>query len=298
MNEEKPQSAVKWVKEHSKHKPNIRFVLYMLAQCIDEGNTCPSQKELAELTGLSKDTVRRALGELEKDGTIRRAKKGGKKAKGGNRDCIQLVATSYQHTATMPVATSTQQVAHSYQLPASSTQQPVKHETTPETPLSHTHAAGERESLNISTSSSIKTKDKKTLSPKGERQPPGKTLSRADYDALMAAVGEVFAAYGEEAHNYYQMLTGGAKKGDWAKCNLTPPVLAGELRSWHIWYRQKNQGVERVKKPEKVYSSIIEYRQFKAGQLAKPKPVQSTQDLEALRQAQSDGMYVPEGAKP
>ena len=85
-----PQTAVSWAKTHSKHKPNIKYVLIVLASCIDEGNNCPSQNDLVEITGLSKPTIQRALGELEKDGTIAIGKNGGDKKNGGKKNCYDM----------------------------------------------------------------------------------------------------------------------------------------------------------------------------------------------------------------
>lgn len=85
-----PQSAVTWVRKNSRHTGSMRTVLIMLADFIDDGNNCPSQKELAAAAGLSTDTVRRVLGELVKDRTIIITKAGGKKVRGGQRDCYAV----------------------------------------------------------------------------------------------------------------------------------------------------------------------------------------------------------------
>jgi DNA-binding transcriptional regulator YhcF (GntR family) len=86
-----PQTAAQWVKQHSKHRKAMRQVLTELAMFIDAGNPCPSHKDIADETGLSKSTVRHSLGELEKDGTISIVKNGGAKVKGGKKDCYTIV---------------------------------------------------------------------------------------------------------------------------------------------------------------------------------------------------------------
>jgi DNA-binding transcriptional regulator YhcF (GntR family) len=160
----KPQSAVEWVYQHSKHKPNIRFVLVSLAQCIDAGNSCPSHKDLTTMTGLSRDTVRRALGQLDKDGTITIIKNGGGKVKGGHKDCYQL-------SATVPPATSTQLVATSNQHTASSTQHPLKHETSEVPHVGTRDAAGEKD-LSLK-----QEKDKQTDVRPPDKSDPGDGLT-------------------------------------------------------------------------------------------------------------------------
>lgn len=92
MNEDasKPQTAVDYVLEHSKHTRNTGYVLIKLARCIDQGNTCPSHNELATLTGLSKMTIQRVLGELEKEGWITSTKHGGDTKNGGKKNCYTL----------------------------------------------------------------------------------------------------------------------------------------------------------------------------------------------------------------
>lgn len=85
-----PQTAAQWVRKHSTHRRNVRLVLSTLASEIDAGNNCPSHNELAELTGLSKPTIQKALGELEKDGTIASIKNGGDVKNGGKKNCYTL----------------------------------------------------------------------------------------------------------------------------------------------------------------------------------------------------------------
>lgn len=85
-----PQTAAQWVRQHSTHRRNVRLVLSTLASEIDAGNNCPSHNELAELTGLSKPTIQKALGELEKDGTIASIKNGGDVKNGGKKNCYTL----------------------------------------------------------------------------------------------------------------------------------------------------------------------------------------------------------------
>lgn len=85
-------------------------------------------------------------------------------------------------------------------------------------------------------------------------------LTGAEWAELIKAIGEVFKAHGPEAINYANMLTGRAKSGEWAKCNLIPVVKADDLRLWWKWYRQNNQTITQLKDPVKVYSSIVEWR--------------------------------------
>lgn len=88
--DKQPRTAAQWVKQHSKHKKNIRLVLRELADLIDDGNDCPSHSELAEITGLTKPTIQHALEVLETDGTITITRHGGGVKRGGKKNCYAL----------------------------------------------------------------------------------------------------------------------------------------------------------------------------------------------------------------
>jgi hypothetical protein len=65
--------AMVWAKRTQTGSPTRRIVLYVLADYADEAGTCwPSQRTIADQTELNERTVRRALGELEEVGLIRR----------------------------------------------------------------------------------------------------------------------------------------------------------------------------------------------------------------------------------
>lgn len=264
-------SAIEWVKQHSKHKPNVRFVLYMLAQCIDEGNTCPSQKELAELTGLSKDTVRRALGELEKDGTITRARKGGKLAKGGSRDCYQL-------TATLPTASSTQLPAGSYQQGATSTQQPVKHE----------NAAENANAVLLDNPESVVIKDKKHFArtraggvvPDKPKKPADKSgVSDSHYQRLFRGVALRSWNIDPEKPETKDMLDKSARKriGAIASWLQQQDFTPERLQAFYSWYKQSYPALNPPREKGKFSAFVMEFVQ--AGGQVKGVPYSPTADL-------------------
>lgn len=272
----KPQSAVNYVLQHSQHKRNTGYVLIKLAQCIDAGNHCPSHNDLATMTGLSRDTVRRVLGELSKDGTIVITKNGGDKIKGGQKDCYAIAALM-----TPEEPTSTQQPGSNHpgsMVQPGSNQPPSQHEQ-PETGTTEYvrtggDAAGEKDL-------SDKQKDKKPLLPAkaGKSNMPPDKLTGVEYADLLAAIGDVFGAFEIEATNYGNMLTGRAKKGKWGQNRFDTPVLAPELRAWWAWYKRQYPNVTRVKDVEKVHSSIAEYRRIQAARPPKPSalsPVKQT----------------------
>lgn len=156
----KPQTAEDWAFEAGKrYKTSVRFVLISLARCIDKENNCPSHKDLSEMTGVSKDTVRRALGELEKDGLVAIVKNGGGKVKGGQKDCYEL--PKY----TRPAYTQdTGSMVHTGTLPIGKTQSPEHDQS--ETSTSEYVRVGSDAATRVNDlSEKQKTKDKKPFSP-------------------------------------------------------------------------------------------------------------------------------------
>lgn len=166
MSEEKPQSAVTWVYEHSKHTGNVYQVLRTLAIAYAEQGACLSVKEIAEQTRVSQTTVRNALKLLEQDGTIEVIKNGGTKRRNGVTNCYRLVGFQPGAQDVAPETTGTP----SYSTTPSST--PTQRSSTtpsyippanPENaPVYVSDAAGEKD---LSEKQKAKEKDKKLLSP-------------------------------------------------------------------------------------------------------------------------------------
>lgn len=262
----RPRTAAQWVKQHSKHRKNIRLVLMELAAFIDAGNDCPSHNELADETGLAKSTIQHALGELERDGTIAREKNGGKKTRGGHTNCYRIPGLTPETVPqeSTPVESIPDKSIPQESVPQESTLSPEPAEYAPVHVYTGSDAAGEKD---LSLEQKQKTKDKKTLSPgTGESIPPENSEIRPDpFDDMIAAISQVFGVIDKEALNYYHMLSGTSKKDGWIQPIFqAAPMLEDELRAWSKWHVQKQQGAAHVKKPEKVASSVGEYRRIQA----------------------------------
>lgn len=164
MNEDRqPQSAVSWAFEVArKYKTATRFVLIALAECIEAGNSCPSHKDLADMTGYIKGTIQHALGELVKDGKIRRAKNGGEKVQGGRKTCYSLVDYSSKMTtgkSDTPESTVLESAILETVLPKST----VLESTVPPEPATRARAAGEKELLKELKEKELKESEKTVL---------------------------------------------------------------------------------------------------------------------------------------
>lgn len=289
MSEEKPRTAVTWVYEHSKHKGNVQYVLVTLAIAYTEKGACLSMKEIARRTGISQATVRRALDALEEDGTIQIIKNGGEKRGNGVTNCYRFPAYEKLQGDSSQVDTSHHETPHGDTSQADTPAiNAVPHAS------AHGDAAGEKD-----LSLRAKEKDKKTplpakagkesADPQPEKPPQEKPKTPAgqEWADLIAAIGEVFKAFGPEALNYANMLIGKSKKGDWSKCNFEVPVTAAELRRWRSWYHQKNQGISIVKEPPKVHSSITEWRNQVRSR--PPQPVSGFDGIQRMKPVMLDG---------
>lgn len=89
----RPQTAVSWAFKAAKkeYSPTTRFVFVTLASLIESGNPCPSFKDLADITGLSKSSVQSSVETLESDSLIRRDRGNGDTVKGGVTSHYSLI---------------------------------------------------------------------------------------------------------------------------------------------------------------------------------------------------------------
>lgn len=159
----KPQTAVSWAfKAAKKYKTAVRFVLVALAEFIEQGNACPSHKDIAAETGLAKSTVQGALGELEKEGLIERAKNGGSKVRGGKTNCYHLVGWEATPTSAggTPSESNPPESVQGESVPLKSTLVAEPVEYAPAHTYTGGDAAGEKDM-----SLRAKEKDKKPFSP-------------------------------------------------------------------------------------------------------------------------------------
>lgn len=257
----RPQTAVTWAfKVAKKYKTAVRFVLVALAEFIDTGNACPSHKELAAETGLARSTVQGALGELEKDGTIKRTKNGGTQVRGGKTNCYRLVGWPGEST---PVESVPSDSHPPESIPGESVppESILSTSSTTEYVPAYTHTGGDAATRvnDLSLSAKDKNKNKPPITPQGdapdgasvavskpkrERTKPVESVPDEVYQRLMRGV--LINSFGVDPAN--PDLKGILTDKDYKRAGIlvkwlrSVPVSPESLREFYARYRLEHDG--------------------------------------------------------
>jgi len=80
------------------------------------------------------------------------------------------------------------------------------------------------------------------------------------YNPWHDTIKAVFDVYGSINNHVFTLLFGIATAGEWAAHKLDEPATQEEIRSFGAWYKREYEGREMVRKPEKIESEFLRFR--------------------------------------